>query len=123
MAVARRITTEERQLIIKTATKRPRSLGQPFTRWSVRKLAYYLATKKGKKHLLVHGLASVLRQILAEAKITFQRTKTWKESPDPLHDEKLSPYRVPARTRARTHLCLRRVRTARRQARGRVVLG
>src|SRR5580693_2135152 len=45
----RRITTEERQLIIKTATKRPRSLGQPFTRWSVRKLAHYLATKKGRK--------------------------------------------------------------------------
>ncbi len=42
----RRITTEQRQLIIKTATKRPRSLGQPFTRWSVRKLAQYLATKK-----------------------------------------------------------------------------
>ncbi len=45
----RRITTEQRQLIIKTATKRPRSLGQPFTRWSVRKLAQYLATKKGRK--------------------------------------------------------------------------
>ncbi len=28
----RRITTEERQLIVKTATKRPRSLGEPFTR-------------------------------------------------------------------------------------------
>jgi transposase len=34
----RRITTEERQLIVKTAKKRPRSLGQPFTRWSVRPL-------------------------------------------------------------------------------------
>ncbi len=45
----RRITTEERQLIIKTATKRPRSLGQPFTRWSVRKLAQYLGTKKGRE--------------------------------------------------------------------------
>ena len=42
----RRITTEERQLIVKTAIKRPRSLDQPFTRWSVRKLAQYLATKK-----------------------------------------------------------------------------
>jgi len=83
----RRITTEERQLIIKTATKRPRSLGQPFTRWSVRKLAGYLATKEGRK---VKISRERLRQILAEAKITFQRTKTWKESPDPLREQKLA---------------------------------
>lgn len=31
-----------------------------------------------------------LRQILAEGHITFQRTKTWKESPDPLREEKLA---------------------------------
>jgi hypothetical protein len=31
-----------------------------------------------------------LRQILAEEDITFQRTKTWKESPDPARDEKLA---------------------------------
>jgi aspartate/methionine/tyrosine aminotransferase len=31
-----------------------------------------------------------LRQILAEERITFQRTKTWKESPDPLRDTKLA---------------------------------
>ena len=83
----RRITTEERQLITKTATKRPRSLGQPFTRWSVRKLAQHLATKKGPK---VKISRERLRQILAEEKITFQRTKTWKESPDPLREEKLA---------------------------------
>jgi transposase len=83
----RRITTEERQLIIKTATKRPRSLGQPLTRWSVRKLAQYLATKKGKK---VTVSRERLRQILAEEDITFQRTKTWKESPDPRREQKLA---------------------------------
>ncbi len=83
----RRITTEQRQLIIKTATKRPRSLGQPFTRWSVRKLAQYLATKKGRRVVVSRER---LRQILAEEKITFQRTKTWKESPDPLREQKLA---------------------------------
>ncbi len=31
-----------------------------------------------------------LRQILSEAEITFQATKTWKESPDPRREEKLS---------------------------------
>ena len=74
----RRITTEERQLIVKTATKGPRSLGQPFTRWSVRKLVRYLATKKGKR---VRISRERLRQILAEEKITFQRTKTGRSHP------------------------------------------
>jgi len=83
----RQITTTDRQLIVATASKRPRSLGQPFTRWSIRKLAQYLATKKHRK--VVVGRER-LRQILAEEHITFQRTKTWKESTDPLRDEKLA---------------------------------
>jgi transposase len=83
----RRITTRDRELIVKTARKRPRSLGQPFTRWSIRKLAHYLATRRGRK---VRVSRERLRQILAEEGITFQRTKTWKESPDPLRDEKLA---------------------------------
>jgi transposase len=83
----RRITTTERQLIVKTAKKRPRSLGQPFTRWSIRKLRDYLAKKKGPK---VQLSRERLRQVLAEEGVTFQRTKTWKESPDPLKEEKLT---------------------------------
>ena len=83
----RQITTEQRRRIVATAKKRPRSLGQPFSRWSVRKLAFYLATKKGWK---ISISRERLRQILAEEQITFQRTKTWKESPDPLGEEKLA---------------------------------
>jgi transposase len=83
----RRITTSERQLIVETARKRLRSLGQPFTRWSIRKLARYLATKKGHKVVISRER---LRQVLAEEQITFQATKTWKESPDPNRDQKLT---------------------------------
>jgi transposase len=83
----RRITTEQRRRIVATAKKRPRSLGQPFSRWSVRKLARYLATKKGRK---IPISRERLRQILADEQITFQRTKTWKESPDPLREQKLA---------------------------------
>lgn len=83
----RLITTIERELIVKTAKKRPRSLGQPFTRWSIRKLRDYLESKKGRKVALSRER---LRQILAEERITFQRTKTWKESPDPLREQKLA---------------------------------
>jgi hypothetical protein len=61
----RRITDEESRLQrIKTATKRPRSFGQPFTRWSIRKLAHYLATKKGRKVVISRER---LRQVRGEA--------------------------------------------------------
>jgi hypothetical protein len=39
----RLITTDDEVFIVATATARPESLGQPFTRWSLRKLAAYLA--------------------------------------------------------------------------------
>lgn len=81
----RRITTTERELIVWSAKARPASVGQPFTRWSVRKLQRYLATS-----CQVVVSRERLRQILAEEEITFQATKTWKESPDPAREEKLA---------------------------------
>ena len=83
----RQIMTTDRELIVTTAKTRPVTLAQPFTHWSIRKLADYLATKKGPK---VKVGRERLRQILIAEGITFQRTKTWKESPDPLKEEKLS---------------------------------
>ena len=79
----RLITTSDRALIVKTATTRPTKLGRPFTHWSIRKLADYLATRK------VRIGRERLRQILIAEGITF-RTKTWKESPDPLKEQKLA---------------------------------
>jgi transposase len=84
----RRITTTERAIIVSSATARPASLGQPFTRWSIRKLERYLATRPRRDRVVVSR--ERLRQILAEEEITFQATKTWKESPDPLREEKLA---------------------------------
>lgn len=83
----RLITTSDRKVIVETAKTRPTKLGQPFTHWSIRKLADYLGSKKGPK---VRIGRERLRQILAAEGITFQRTKTWKESPDPLKEEKLN---------------------------------
>jgi transposase len=45
----RQITTSDRKVIVETATTRPTKLGQPFTHWSIRKLADYLGSKKGPK--------------------------------------------------------------------------
>jgi transposase len=83
----RLITTSDRVLIVETARTRPAKLGCPFTHWSIRKLADYLATKKGPK---VRVGRERLRQILVAEGITFQRTKTWKESPDPAKEQKLA---------------------------------
>ena len=82
----RQITTSDREFIVETAKTRPEKLGRPFTHWSIRKLAEYLANKKGRK---VRIGRERLRQILIAEGITFQRTKTCKESPDPLKEQKL----------------------------------
>jgi transposase len=95
----RLISDEDIAVIVATATARPKALGLPFTRWSVRKLAAYLA---GDYRRIQSGVGPVLvparmvrvgrerlRQILAAQRITFQRTSTWKESTDPDFDAKL----------------------------------
>jgi hypothetical protein len=64
---------------------RPEKLGQPFTRWSLRKLASYLAD--GPQPVIIGR--ERLRQILHARGISFQRTRTWKESTDPDRDAKL----------------------------------
>src|SRR5207302_9211424 len=67
------------------ARTRPEKLGQPFTHWSLRKLAAYLA---GRDRPVRIGRER-LRQILHARGISFQRTRTWKESTDPDKDAKL----------------------------------
>jgi transposase len=76
----RRISIDDEAFIGATANARPRSLGQPFTCWSLRKLADYLAANPDR---IVVIMRERLRQILHRHEITFERTKTWKESTDP----------------------------------------
>jgi len=82
----RRITTDDEAFLVATATARPEALGQPFTRWSIRKLVAYLADNDER---IVAISRERLRQLLRDNDITFQRTKTWKESNDPDRDAKL----------------------------------
>ena len=65
---------------------RPSSSRRPRTRWSIRKLIEFLADND--KRCVVIGRERC-RQILAAHHVTFQRTKTWKESNDPDRDAKL----------------------------------
>jgi transposase len=84
----RRISPDDEAFIVATANTRPETLGQPFTRWSVRKLADYLAHNRGLRRLVVSR--ERLRLFLRKHGLTFQRTKTWKESTDPNRDVKLA---------------------------------
>ncbi|ONK11218.1 Transposase [Streptomyces sp. MP131-18] len=82
----RLLSPDDEDFVVQTATTRPTKLGQPFTRWSIRKLAAYLRKVHGR---VIRNGREALRCLLARRGITFQRTKTWKESPDPERDAKL----------------------------------
>lgn len=82
----RLLSDDDEELVIQTATTRPTKLGQPLTRWSIRKLAAYLRRVHGR---VIRIGREALRFLLLRRGITFQRTKTWKESPDPERDAKL----------------------------------
>jgi transposase len=81
----RLISDDDIDLIVTAATTRPEKLGLPFTHWSVRKLAAYLT---GSTRPVRIGRER-LRQLLHKRGISFQRTRTWKESTDPYRDAKL----------------------------------
>lgn len=82
----RSISDDDVAFVVETATARPEKLGRPFTRWSLRKLADHLADN-GQRVVKIGR--ERLRQVLGREGVTFQRTKTWKESNDPKRDEKL----------------------------------
>ncbi len=74
---------DDEDFVAATATTRPARLSQPFTRWSLRKLVAYLRKVHGR---VIRIGREALRCLLARRGITFQRTKTWKESTDPERD-------------------------------------
>ena len=72
--------------LVRTAKERPAKVKQPFSRWSLRKLRRWLADNTDRPIVISRER---LRQILDRHGVTFQRTKTWKESNDPDKDAKL----------------------------------
>ena len=78
------LTSRQVRQLIATALARPTDLGLPFTQWSVAKLQEYCRAKK----LLPAFSDEWVRRLLRREGISFQRTKTWKESPDPDFESK-----------------------------------
>src|SRR5438046_3527693 len=75
-------TTRER--IVAIALAPPTTLGEPLTHWSLRRLKGYLERRRVVPRIAIETLRSILR----EKNVTFQRTRTWKRSSDPLFEDK-----------------------------------
>ncbi|MFW5421072.1 IS630 family transposase [Nocardiopsis sp. CNT-189] len=82
----RLLNTEQEEHVATTATTRPTALGKPFTHWSIRKLTDHLR-QDPRQPLRISR--ETLRRILHRRGATFQRTRTWKDPPDPEADTKL----------------------------------
>jgi transposase len=78
----RRITAAQRQRVVAVAGARPDTQGVPLTRWSLDRLAAHLA-ELGVVISAIH-----LWRLLAQAGLSFQRTRSWKASPDPDYEAK-----------------------------------
>jgi transposase len=79
----RRITDADRRAVVAVAGARPDSQGVALTRWSLPRLADHLAEQG-----VVAISAAHLGRVLAEVGLSFQRTRTWKASPDPDYELK-----------------------------------
>jgi transposase len=79
----RRITDADRRKAVAVAGARPDSQGVPLTRWSLPRLADHLAEQG-----IVEISAAHLGRVLGEVGLSFQRTRTWKASPDPDYEPK-----------------------------------
>jgi transposase len=80
----RRIDVQTRERIVAVALSRPHELGLPFTHWSLPKLRDHAIETDVVESISHEGV----RQVLAERGISFQRTKTWKQSNDPEFERK-----------------------------------
>ncbi|SCG15377.1 Transposase [Micromonospora echinofusca] len=70
----RLISDDDQRFIVATAMTRPKRVGRPFTHWSIRKLADYLATNRARRVLIGRER---LRRILRHHDVSFQCTRTW----------------------------------------------
>lgn len=79
---------QHQRTLLSIAQKRPTDVGLPFTNWSIAKLRDYLVAHRHFPN--VSG--EWLRRLLRRAHISWQRTKTWKQSTDPAFAAKKSVF-------------------------------
>ena len=77
-------TEEQRAAVVELAECRPCDLGYPLSQWSLSQLQVVLIKQEKVKYIS----RPTIRSILIDAGLSKQRTKTWKESKDPLYMKK-----------------------------------
>jgi transposase len=96
-----RIDQPTRDRVVAIALACPRAYGEPLNRWSLRRL---------RRRIVGHISVEGLRQVLRRAGASWQRTRTWKRSPDPDYEAKASRilrlYRAAESGRAARHGCV-----------------
>ena len=83
------IDGQQVRALIRVALSRPEDLGLPFTQWSVSKLRAYCL----KEGLIPPITDEWVRRLLRREGVSYQHTKTWKQSPDPEFEAKKPPPR------------------------------
>jgi transposase len=91
------IDGEQVRALIRVATSRPEDLGLPFTQWSVSKLKQYCL----KQGLIPDISDEWVRRLLRREGLSYQQTKTWKESNDPEYEVKKTASSTSATRRQR----------------------
>jgi len=91
-------TPEKQSSLVELALMPPRVIGLPFTQWSLAKLREEAIRRK-----IVDDISlETVRTILEKHRVSYQRTKTWKESNDPEFESKKNGSRTSTTTRRKT---------------------
>jgi transposase len=91
--VTPKVTPEYRALLIETVRQRPRSLGQPYSLWTLQRLADYMAEQTGIRVSYV-----TVRAHLKTAGIVLSRPQHKITSPDPEYEVKKRRLKTSATT-------------------------
>lgn len=75
---------KQRRVVVELAESRPRDLGYPLSQWSLSQIQLVLIKEKKLSYIS----RPTIRTILKDAGLSYQRTKTWKQSDDVLFEKK-----------------------------------
>ena len=92
-------TDKERQAVVELAEAHPKDLGYPLSSWSLSQLQLVLIKQKKISYIS----RPTIRTILREAGLSYQRTKTWKQSNDPQFEKKRGSSKGSTRDHRKVH--------------------
>ena len=78
-----KVTKEYEEQLCAAARRRPRSLEQPYSMWTLQRLADYMAEQTG-----IRASYETVRRVLAKGEIVLSRPQYKISSPDPEYEEK-----------------------------------